>query len=74
MSILKNPKNKKSEICVTLEMAEENKRLFSCDVEEGNIRRVNFCKDFEDLKDISEYQNHHKQMLEEVRHFNNSNL
>ena len=54
-------------------MAEENNCLFACDVDEGHVRRVNFCKDFEDLKDISEYQNHHKQMLEEVRHFSYSN-
>ena len=53
---------------------EEDECLVPCNVEEGSVRRVNFCKDFEDLKDISEYQNHHKQMLEEVRHFNNSNL
>ena len=50
-------------------MEEEVNCLIPCDVEERNVRRVNFCKDFEDLKDISEYQNHHKQMLEEVRHF-----
>ena len=53
-------------------MVEEKKYLFPCDAGERNARRVNFCKDFEDLKDISEYQNHHKQMLEEVRHFNNN--
>ena len=53
-------------------MVEEKKYLFPCDAGERNARRVNFCKDFEDLKDISEYQNHHKQMLEEVCHFNNT--